>query len=226
MSEESNIVGILKHDMHKIRIAGAPPHKDSGVDNCSREADAAAAFMSRNFLKETFEKDSYRKSLVFQTQNLLNPRTQVNQHRLEAAQLFGEVNAFQLHHSILNSKLLNLFAEAREFPYTSLKYHILLTCSLYYNFKQGYKLRDLYLCENNSSESPFQIIYQDDARTWALCPQKGMAKVHPRFYTTWERRTYISFGGEHQILDELLTSIGSWTVALATIEDYWVLVKS
>jgi hypothetical protein len=225
MGEDSDIVGILRHDMHKIRIAGAPSHKDSFVDSCSREADAMAAFISRNFLKESFKDDLYRESLVFQTQNLLNPRALVNQHRLEAAQLFGEVDAFQLHSTILGSQLLNLFAEARDFPYTSLKYHILLSCSLYYNFKQGYKLRDLYLCENNSPDSPFQLIYQDDARIWALCPQKGMAKVHPRFYTTWERRTRISFGGEHQILDELLTSIGSWTVALATIEDFWALVK-
>ena len=226
MEEVSDIVGILRHDLHKIRIAGAPSHKDSCIDSFSREADAVAAYISRNFLKEPFENDSYRKSLVFQTRNLLNPRTLVNQHRLEAAQLFGEVNAFQLHRAILQSQLLNLFSEARDFPYSSLKYHILLTCSLYYNFKQGYKLRDLYLCENNSPDSPFQIIYQDDARTWALCPQKGMAKVYPQFYTTWERRTYISFGGEYQILDELLTSIGSWTVALATIEDFWALVKS
>ncbi len=226
MGTEDAILSILRHDMHKIRIVGAPSHKDSCVDSYSREADAVAAYFSRNFLKEPFENDIYRKSFVFQMQNLLNLRTLVNQHRLEAAQLFGEINPFQLHRAVLHSKLLNLFIEARDFPYSSLKYHILLACSLYYNFKQGLKLRDLYLCENNSPDSPFQIIYQDDARTWALCPQKGMAKVYPRFYTTWERRTYISFGGEHQILDELLTSIGSWTVALATIEDFWALLNS
>jgi hypothetical protein len=80
------------------------------------------------------------------------------------------------------------------------------------------------LVENGAPDSPFQIIYQDPARTWALLPRQGMARVHRHFYTTWERRTRISFGGEHQILDELLASIGSWTVALATVDDFFVLL--
>jgi len=120
--------------------------------------------------------------------------------------------------------LINIFSEARDFPYTSLKYHILLTCALYYNFKNGFTLKDLYLAENCTPDSPFQIIYQDTARTWALLPKTGMARVYRQFYNTWERRTQISFGGEHQILDELLTSIGSWTVALATVEDFFALL--
>ena len=135
MDEENGILSVLRHDMHKIRIVGAPSHKDSSIDSYSKEADAVAAYISRNFLKEPFENDPYRKSLVFQTRNLLNPRTLVNQHRLEAAQLFGEMSPFQLHNAILHSQLLNLFSEARDCLYTSLKYHILLTCSLYYNFK-------------------------------------------------------------------------------------------
>ena len=225
MVEDREILGVLRHDMHKIHIAGAPSHKDSSIDEFSREADGVAAFFSRNFLKEQFEDTPYRKSLVFQAQNLLNPRALVNQHRIEAAALFGEIDAKQLHTLILNSKLLNLFSEARDFPYTSLKYHILLTCALYYNFKNGFTLKDLYIGENYAPDSLFQIIYQDNARTWALLPKTGMAKVHHQFYTSWERRTRISFGGEHQILDELLTSIGSWTVALATIEDFFTLLR-
>jgi hypothetical protein len=226
MVKAEELLSVMRHDMHKIRIAGAPSHKDSIGDEVSREADGVAAFFSRNFLKEHFEDTPYRKSLVFQAQNLLNPRALVNQQRLEAASLFGEMDAVQLHSSILKSKLLNLFSEARDFPYTSLKYHILLTCALYYNFKSGFKLKDLYLTETSNLNSPFQIIYEDPARTWALLPQTGMAKVHRQFYTTWERRIRISFGGEHQILDELLTSIGSWTVALATIEDFFALLTA
>jgi hypothetical protein len=51
-----------------------------------------------------------------------------------------------------------------------------------------------------------------------------MAKVYPQFYKSWERRTKISFGGDHQIFEEVLSTIGSWTVALATIEDFFSMV--
>ena len=223
---EAEILRVLRHDMHKIRIAGAASHSQALVDVLSQQADAVAAFISRNFLKEEFEEQPYRKSLIFQTQNFKNPRALINQHRSEAATLFGETDAFKLHSSILKSKLLNHYAEARNFSYTSLKYHILLTCALYYNLKEGIKWNELYLCENCPSAHPFQIIYQDSAREWALLPHSrgGMAKLHPQFYTTWERRTKISFGGDHQIFEELLSTIGSWTVALATIEDFFSLV--
>ena len=224
--EEEEFLRLLQHDMHKIRIAGALLHNKALINDLSQQADGVAAFISRNFLKEEFEDQPYRKSLIFQAQNFKNPRALINQRRFEATTLFEERDAFKLHASILNSKLLNLYAEARIFPYTSLKYHILLTCALYYNLRNGIKWNELYLCENCRTDHPFQIIYRDEAREWALLPHSrgGMAKLSPQFYTTWERRTKISFGGDHQIFDELLSTISSWTVALATIEDFFSLV--
>ncbi|MHA1650293.1 MAG: hypothetical protein ACTSYB_08870 [Candidatus Helarchaeota archaeon] len=52
------------------------------------------------------------------------------------------------------------------------------------------------------------------------CPSKGLSKLYPHFYTTWERRKYHSIGGEDQTFAELLCTIGSWTVALATLEEF------
>ncbi len=77
-------------------------------------------------------------------------------------------------------------------------------------------------------ESPFQILYQDRASTWTLlpnCQKAGLSKMYPAFYLTWERGRKESFGGEYQIFDETISSIGSWTVALATIEEFFALVK-
>ena len=165
---------------------------------------------------------------MFHARPLRPLRTLINQHRLEATKLFKESDPFILHQKILDSKPLNLYSEARSYPYTSLKYHILLSCALYYNLKNGSKLKDLYFCETRPKESPFQIIYQDSFRTWAIAPlqKEGIAKIHPKFYLTWERRRKISFGGDHQIFDELLTTIGSWTVALATVEDFFSLINT
>jgi hypothetical protein len=108
-----------------------------------------------------------------------------------------------------------------------LKYHILLTCALYYNFKAGFDLNNLYFCENTPPESLFQIIYYDSAHEWALLPQRedALAKFSPKFYKTWERRQKQIYGGDYQILDALFASIGSWTVALAFLEDFQVLAN-
>jgi len=83
---------------------------------------------------------------------------------VEVTTLFGIMDAFQLHASILN-KLLNLYVEARKFTYT-----------------------------------PSDTIFRLPAR-----------------FTR-------NFGGDHQIFDELLSTIGSWSVALAPIEDFFSLV--
>jgi hypothetical protein len=137
MLNNDEMLLVLRHDLHKIRVAGAPAHKDALLDKCAQQADGFAAWMSRNFLKEPFDDTLYRKSLIFQATNLKNPRALVSQHRTEMTELFKEAEAATLHTLILQSKLLNLYCEARQFPYTSLKYHILLTCALYYNLKGG-----------------------------------------------------------------------------------------
>lgn len=225
MPETSQILKVLQHDMHKIRIPGAPSHKEALKDSIAQQSDGLAAWMARNFLRKPFDDTIYRQSLIFHDQNFKNPRSLVQQHRFEVAQLFKNSDSLQLHSDILSSKLLNIYSEARNYPYTSLKYHILLSVALYYNFQKGFKLKDLYLCENIPVDSPFQLIYKDNIREWAILPdrkEEGMSKINPLFYLTWERRRKQSLGGDHQLVDELLSTIGSWTVALATIEDYFM----
>lgn len=87
-------------------------------------------------------------------------------------------------------------------------------------------MNDLYFCENIPPESLFQIIYQDSVREWALLQQRENAlyKFSPKFYISWERRQKLSIGGENQVLDALLSGIGSWTVVLAFLEDFQALV--
>jgi len=222
MINNKEILQVLRHDLHKVRIIGALTHSVALPSELAKKADGIAAWLGRNFLREPFETTYYRKSLVFRNLNLYNLRTLANQNRLELSDLFSESDDIKLHQAILNSKLLNLYSEARSFPYSSLKYHILLTCALFYNLCNGFELNDLYLCENCPPKSPFQIIYHDSIRVWALVPQKegALSKFSPKFYTLWERRQKLSIGGDYQILDALLSLIGSWTVALALIEDF------
>lgn len=142
------------------------------------------------------------------------------------ASLFQERDAVKLHKEILSSKLLNLYCEAKHYPYTSLKYHILLTGALYSNIDQNYQLGELYLCENLPVTSPFQIIYQDAERTWAILPrhkEDGLMRLYTRFNISWERRRKLIFGGEYRDLAGILSSIGSWSTALSIIEEFRVL---
>jgi len=218
---------ILRHDLHKVRVPGAPVHRVAMPNEKAREADGLAAWFSRNFLYDSFKEEFYRKSLIFPMRNLKNPRVLINQHKSEVAELFKEDDALKLHDAVVTSKLLNLFSEARNYPYTSLKYHILLTCAFYYNLNQNYKLSDLYLCENSPITSPFQIIYRNSSRAWAILPQQkedGFTRVFSRFYTSWERRTKLIFGGDYRVLAGFLSSISSWTTALAVIEDFRELI--
>ncbi|MHC1591572.1 MAG: hypothetical protein ACXQS8_05760, partial [Candidatus Helarchaeales archaeon] len=106
-----------------------------------------------------------------------------------------------------------------EFPFTSLKYHVLLATAIYFNLKNGFKWHQLYLAENKEPQSEFQVIYRDQCREWAVLPHAGMSRVHPQFHQTWKRRTIKSIGGESQLLESILSRIGSWSAALATIED-------
>ena len=212
--------------MHKIRTEGALAHKQAMPNDVARRADAVAAWLGRGSdqaYQESFDLSNYRKSLIFPLWNHQNSRRMINQHRAEILDLFKESNPYQLHEAILVSKLLNFYNEAREHPYSSLKYHILLTCAFYYNLQNNFQLKDLYLCENLLVDSPFQVIYQDAQRQWSLLPlqkARGMSRVWDKFHMTWRRRRRISIGGDQRVLDGLLSSIGSWTMALTTIEDF------
>ena len=224
---DKEFLQVLRHDLHKIEAPGALAHGAAIPDDAAREVDGVAAWLSRNFLREPFMDKLYRKSLIFPMRNLENPRALINQHKAEVAELFEESDAVQLHEFVLTSKLLNFFSEAGHYPYTSLKYHILLTCALYFNLTQNYKLNELYLCENSPVTSPFQVIYIDGARTWAILPKRredGLTRVQARFCTSWDRRRELIFGGDYRILGGFLSSIGSWSTALAVIEDFQELV--
>jgi hypothetical protein len=228
MGITEEIFEVLRHDLHKVHIIGAAPNKLAMSNELGSQADGIAAWMGRNFLKEPFENSSYRKSLIFRLENMQPSRILVNQHRREVDSLFKTEDPFKLHEAILTSKLLNGYSEARQYPYSSLKYHLLLASALFYNLKQGTQMKELYLCENLTYESPFQVIYRDSEREWTLLPHQsldGLSKLYPRFSLTWVRRRKLSIGGDHQILNGLLTTIGSWTVALALLEDFRELVS-
>ncbi|MFX0133511.1 MAG: hypothetical protein ACFFDN_07705 [Candidatus Hodarchaeota archaeon] len=212
---------ILKHDLHKLKIRNFKPHKEALTEFEMKKADGVASWFSRNGKKQDFDmnnrlyvRDSY---VVKINKNII--KNEIQKKREKIHEIFRETDPLKLHSLILKSKLLNKFAEAQIYPYSSFKYHLLLTCAFYWNLKNKNEWQKLYLCENAKPESIFQIIYKDEDREWALLPNGGMSRVFPEFSKTWVRRMQISIGGDI-ILDGLLSQIKSWSAALATIEDW------
>jgi len=220
----NNFIIILKHDLHKLKIGSYVPHSKALTEKLMRKADAIASWFSRNSGKQNFKKENrfyIRKSHIsYLGEGSI--KNDLNKYKLEVSEIFREPDPVKLHKKILASTILNLFSEALQFPYTSFKYHLLLTCAVYYCFYHNYNWQQLYICENIEPESQFQIIYKDKDREWALTPKshKSMSRVSPKFFLTWERRTQNSIGGVNRFLDSLLSQIGSWSEALATIEDF------
>jgi hypothetical protein len=217
---EIGILQVLKHDLHKVRTPDYTSHKDALPDPLQKEADKVASRLSRNWEKREFEVKSFRWSLI--KPNLgTTGRDRARDLRQEVTDLFKETDPVTLHEKILQSEVLNHYVEAREFPFTSLKYHLVLAGALYYNLKKGGKWHRLYLCENAPVESEFQVIYKDDRREWSLQVNSGfgLARVRLKFYETWDTRIESSIGGVNRVFDQLLSRIGSWSAALATIDD-------
>ena len=211
---------ILKHDLHKVKLAGATPHSEALPDFLMNKADGIAARFSRNWMKCQIEEVSPFRCSYF----TFDPVIKLKSKKFEVSQiinnLFKEKDPLILHAQVLKSELLNMYSESLEFPFTSLKFHILLACAFYYNFTKGHDWFQLYLNENPDSCSEFQIIYKDKSREWALVPGTGMSRVQPEFNLTWDQRTKLSIGGENTELGIILSHIGSWSTALALVEEF------
>ncbi|MBD3227997.1 MAG: hypothetical protein GF329_07390 [Candidatus Lokiarchaeota archaeon] len=218
MSVMEDFVKILKHDLHKVRTYNAVPHKNALPEKLMQKADGIAAWFSRNWVyQEVDAVTSFRRSILLHNGKFT--RELAIRCKGTIASIFNESDPYKLHARILESTLLNMYHEAKNYPFTSLKYHLLLCCAFYYNLTKGNHFGNLYLCENQEPDSIFQVIYKDESREWALLPRKGMSRVLSSFSLSWARRTKTSIGVEDTVLDGLLETIKSWSTALATIED-------
>ena len=117
---------------------------------------------------------------------------------------------------------MNRMTSVASSPFSSLKYHILLACAIYYNLKNGINWHELYLAENVKNRSEFQVIYKDARREWALVPESGMSRVRLKFSETWDRRLENSIGGEDLDLEAFLSRLSSWSAALAAMENWYL----
>lgn len=207
---------ILRHDLHKVRVGDYESHSTAlNGEPLMQKADGIAARMSRKSLRVAFvsPEDILRKPILsIPKRGKIDPLKDVEE-------LFRETDPITLHEKMLNSRALGWYVEAIEYPFTSLKAHVLLVCALYYSLKQENEWFDLYLAENVKPESEFQVIFRSPRREWSILPTEGMSRVRAEFSETWSHRTQESIGGEDPHIGALLERVHSWSTALALVED-------
>ncbi|MFX1294975.1 MAG: hypothetical protein ACFFD2_09010 [Promethearchaeota archaeon] len=89
-------------------------------------------------------------------------------------------------------------------------------------------MKDLYLYENNTTGSPFQVICREGPREWAIlpCHKDPLSKIYSQFFLTWDCRLKLSIGDDFRDLDGILLNNGSWSMALALDKDFSNMIKS
>lgn len=210
---------LLKHDLHKLGFFYSHKEIFDKMDSYGRKADSIASWFSRNCFYQKFNKNLFRYSII--TRNFLISKN-LREFNIELKnlvnQLFDETDPTKLHTKILNNKILNYYAESRCFPYTSLKYHLLLTTAIYYNLKNGFKLFKLYLSTNSNEITPYQKIFEYKGIKLFITPERGISRIYNNFSKTWMRRTKTLLND--RFINAILSQIKSWSCALVTLEDY------
>ncbi|WP_336337413.1 hypothetical protein [Haloarcula brevis] len=140
----------------------------------------------------------------------------------------------ELHAAWLGAAVPALFSESPYYPYTSLKYHTLLTAALLDNYRAGAGFEDLYLavgCGDEAEVVPHRTVLslpgvalhvtsEPDGR-----PAAGLGAVPARsFGDVWARLPELPFDVNRErrwrVLDAQLRRVRSWSVALQYVEEY------
>lgn len=134
-------------------------------------------------------------------------------------------NTSLLHTKLLQDNILSNFNETPPMPFTSLKYHTLLVCAIYYNhLKYNRRFDELYLNYTNTPEDPYTVIFKYNNHNLVINNKKnggriGFIPTH-NFGDTIGRlvcsHSELLFT---QYIVENLRRFRSWSVGLQYLED-------
>lgn len=241
------ILNTFKHDEHKTRGAGHSRTRRVGEPEWNQQvmfgADKIAATMSRPHpssiksrakeLKGT-ENNHYRISLLTRKRLYEAGVFDITTEEKELDKIFHIKDSEKLLKEWLDSYTIAGFNESYFSPYTSLKYHTLLTVALVFNCLQDNEYDELYLHFMKNGERDFYTIYDGDNFLLKIAPldvfeETGTSKIAFKmdngsvdrawmhFGRTWARLTKIKVGRH---LDACLRQMRSWSTALQFIDDF------
>lgn len=237
------IKNALTHDEHKTFGRG---HGKGDEPKVWGGADAFASSLSRPHappgknrrqelkkLDQTTGNTHYRISLL--TRNTMYREGYIDLQNIDTtrSQLFDQSRKLHtLHNDWLHGYTAALFNESWFYPYTSLKYHTLITTALVMNGAvDNTNFDDLYLHLSTDAEDDYYTIYSHNQLVLKIAPwnavdSDGYAKLptlnHGKkswmnFGTIWSRLTTIK--GVDRELDAILRNRRSWSTALQFMED-------
>ncbi|WP_262177010.1 hypothetical protein [Haloarcula laminariae] len=195
------------------------------------DQDAALLSRPRGEPTQTVEnhQSPYRLSLL--TGEVTVPAGQTDADRTDAIRELVQIDdPDELHQAWLAAVVPTQFAESMYYPYTSLKYHTLLTATLYATYSEGADFGDLFLVVEPDDELvPQRTIIDTDAVTLSLTTTPGdrpaawLGPAPARSWAdVWQRLPahLLPDTRRARMLDAQLRRIRSWSTALQYIEAF------
>jgi len=216
-------VVILLHDLHKVFPGEGFKHIE--LPSPLKEADVLASRMSR---VATFTRDNFKgKSRLRYRLATRMPVSDKVPGKVGLIKELAVKNARGLHGKIYSSEKLSLLNEARANPFTSLKHHVLIACSLVENFigQKKATMKGIVFCVDKAiPENPFKMIGECysgkrkkltmwlDNKYW----KGGNSHVFISFKDTWNN--IVGMNTRAVKLGNNVRAINSWSAALAELE--------
>lgn len=256
-ASDAELVAAYRHDVHKLRgrrhdaacdaFVGVPVNRDVAL---GADRDAAVLSRPREEQVQTVANhvSPYRLSLLT-GDTVVEGGVDVATNEA-VRELVAVSDAERLHANWLTSDVAAVFNEAVRFPYSSLKFHVLLVAALLDNYRAGYEFGDLWVvveCGDASCVNPgggeavaselvvphrtvlwtpdVTVRVTGDAPCGASAARLGR-RPSRSFGSVWSRlpRHPLAVGDERvwMVLDAQLRRIASWSVALQFVEEFLV----
>lgn len=234
---DNEINEVLLHDLIKNEIKKALLHdlikkpykrKHKGKD-LSDNSDGEASSLSRH--NTTFywkllktSSDRFANSLIENKNYNEHDRKKFIDY-LEKEYINNIDNTSTLHMKLLHDNIVSKFNETPPMPYTSLKYHTLLVCAIYYNHLNKEEFKNFYL--NYTTSTPkdqyiiifnflnHYLIINNDANGGHIgeFPTPNFGDTIGRMLSTYSHYPFPTF------IIENLRRIRSWSIGLQYLED-------
>jgi hypothetical protein len=234
------LLAAYRHDVHKLQGRAHTAAADTVVgvrvnETVPRGADADAALLSRprGDPEQTVANHCLPSRLSLLT-GAPTRQTNIDEAAIQTAirDLIRIEDPAAAHRAWLDSWVATLYNESLYYPYTSLKYHVLLTAALLANYRAGAGFTDLQLVVDDPDREPVphRTILATDVLALRLThdTDEPGARLGPRparsFADVWSRLPEqplpVDDLRECRLLDAQLRRIRSWSTALQYIEEF------
>ncbi len=218
MFSENEIRIAILHDTHKIFRS----RHDISTQKLSSNADMLASKLSRPIVaikKDTMSGEYLNKSFVFEKHNNEKNRREFEKYYIKEY-LETKESTQTLHNKLLKDKVISNYNEITSMPYTSLKYHLLITTALHYNILMKNDFKDLYLNYTKDIIEPYSIIFNFNEHNFVINNDKKGSRIGyistTNFGDTINRLYKLPFP---EFIVENLKRIRSWSIGLQYLED-------